>query len=96
MKIFRRILIELVIILLGYEIGLTILARVPLVELLIAPSGGSDLAVAIAAIALLLRFFVLICLPGYVLARWYLLATAEPPSETLHPISPDTPPCTPV
>ena len=96
MKIFRRILIEVIVILLCYEISLWVLARVPLVELLIAPSGSSDLAIAFAAIVLLFRFFVLICLPGFVLARWYLLATTDPPAGTPQPTSPDTLPCRPV
>lgn len=78
MSIFKRIALEFSCMMLLYGIGLYILARVPVMDLLLSPGGsGSVMLPALAAMFLTFRVFVLVCLPGWILARWYLLATAD-------------------
>lgn len=53
-----------------------------LLERVLSPTGDSALHVSAAACFLLLRLFVLLLLPGWVLARAWLLATSARGRET--------------
>jgi len=88
--ITRRVLLEVVLLLVVYHLGLFLLARGPYLEVLLAPGGlsaGEEAGqLAIAAVCFLLfRIFILVGLPGYMLARWYLLASAQPPASANGP-----------
>ena len=62
--------------LVGLQIALThLLARARLLEHLLAPGGGSLVALAVTVAFLLLRVGVIVLLPGWFLARIWLWAT---------------------
>lgn len=75
MKPFVRAIIESIGLLVLYFIGLELLSRIQIMDLLMAPGGAGHLTKSgFALLFLLFRLFILTCLPGFVLARWYLLA----------------------
>lgn len=72
----RRVLIEAAVLVAVHFVLLQILARVNLLEHLLAPGADSRFALVITAVFLLLRFFLLVCAPGWLLVRLWLWATA--------------------
>ena len=71
----RCIVIETCV-LVGLQIALThLLARARLLEHLLAPGGGSRVALGVTVSFLLLRVGVIVLLPGWFLARIWLWAT---------------------
>ncbi len=76
----RRILLELAALLVVHFVLVQILARVRLLEHLLAPGPGSLLALAVTGIFLALRLFVCLFAPGWFLARlWLLMSRPRPP-----------------
>ncbi len=71
----RRILIEAVALVAAHFALLQILARVSLLEHLLAPGADSRLALGVTASFLLLRLFFFVFAPGWLLARLWLWAT---------------------
>lgn len=71
----RRILIEAVVLVVVHAVLLHVLARVHLLEHLLAPGAGSLVALPVTAVFLLLRLFLLVFAPGWVIARLWLWAT---------------------
>jgi len=58
-----------------YLVGLRLLATISIMDLLLAPGGATSVVtLGIAALFLLFRLFILLCLPGFFLARWYWLS----------------------
>ncbi len=75
MKTGRRIIIELVCILLAYNLGLYLMSQMAWMDVLLSPGGSESLVLILgASIFLFFRSFVIVCLPGWILARWYQLA----------------------
>ena len=74
----RRILVEAVSLVAVHFALLLLLARVNLLEHLLAPGAGSRFALAVTAVFLLLRLFLLVLAPGWLLARIWLWATRPP------------------
>jgi hypothetical protein len=71
----RRILIETAVLVAAHFILLQILARVNLLEHLLAPGADSRFAFGVTASFLLLRLFLFVFAPGWLLARLWLWAT---------------------
>ena len=71
----RRILIEFAAIAALHLVLLHILARAHVLEHLLAPGPGSRLALALTATFFLLRLFLLLFGPGWLLARLWLWTT---------------------
>ena len=71
----RRILIEATALVATHFVLLRILARVNLLEHLLAPGADSRFALGVTAAFLLLRVFLLVFAPGWLLARLWLRAT---------------------
>lgn len=71
----RRILLEFAAVALLHLALLHVLARVRLLEHLLAPGPGSALALAATTMFLLLRMFLLLFGPGWLLARLWLWFT---------------------
>ncbi len=71
----RRILLEAAALVAVYYALLQILARMNLLEHLLAPGAGSRFALAVTAAFLLLRVFLFVFAPGWLLARFWLWAT---------------------
>ena len=78
----RRILIESSALVAVHYALLQILARVNLLEHLLAPGANSRFALFVTAAFLLLRVFVLVLTPGWLLARLWLWATATQRRQT--------------
>lgn len=78
----RRIVIEFVALCALHFVLLQILARAHVLEHLLAPGPGSRLALAITAAFLLLRLFLLVFAPGWLLARVWLWMTRPTPCPT--------------
>ena len=74
----RRILGEAVALVVVHFALLQILARVNLLEHLLAPGAGSRFALGVTAVFLLLRFFLFVFAPGWLVARLWLWATQPP------------------
>lgn len=74
----RRILLEFGALALLHFVLLGILSRVRVMEHLLAPGPGSRFALAITAVFLLLRLFLLMFAPGWLLARLWLLLSRAP------------------
>ena len=76
----RRILLEAATLLALHFALVQILARVHLLEHLLAPGPGSRFALVVTGIFLALRLFVLLLGPGWFLARlWLFLSHPRPP-----------------
>jgi hypothetical protein len=73
----RRILIEAAALGAVHLVLLQILARVDLLEHLLAPGADSRLALGVTAAFLLLRVFLFVFAPGWLLARLWLRATRQ-------------------
>ncbi len=71
----RRILVEAAILGLLHEAAIRLLAHARLMEHLLSPGSQSLWAVVATAMFLLLRMFLLVLAPGWVLARLWLRAT---------------------
>lgn len=71
----RRILIEAAVLVLAHFALLQVLARVNLLEHLLAPGAGSRGALGITVVFLLLRGFLFVFAPGWVAVRLWLWAT---------------------
>lgn len=71
----RRILVEIAVLVVAHFVLLQVLARVNLLEHLLAPGAGSRGALAITVVFLLLRGFLLVFAPGWVAVRLWLWAT---------------------
>lgn len=71
----RRILIEAAVLVAVHFVLLQILARVNLLEHLLAPGADSRVALGVTAVFLLLRVFLFVFAPGWLLARLWLWAT---------------------
>ena len=71
----RRILIEAAVLVAVHFVLLQILARVNLLEHLLAPGADSRFALGVTAAFLLLRVFLFVFAPGWLLARLWLRAT---------------------
>ena len=71
----RRILIEAAVLIAVHFALLQLLARANLLEHLLAPGADSRVALGVTAAFLLLRVFVLVLTPGWLLARLWLWAT---------------------
>ena len=71
----RRILAEAAVLVLLHGIALRLLAQARLMEHLLSPGSQSRWAVVATVMFLLLRMFVLVLAPGWVLARLWLRAT---------------------
>lgn len=71
----RRILLEGAALVAGHFVLLQILARVNLLEHLLAPGADSRFALGVTAAFLLLRVFLFVFAPGWLLARLWLWAT---------------------
>ena len=74
----RRIVIEFAALAALHLILLHILARAHILEHLLAPGPGSRLALALTAAFFLLRLFLLLFGPGWLLARLWLWMTLSP------------------
>jgi hypothetical protein len=72
---FRRILAEAVVLMLLHEVAIRLLARWRLMEHLLSPGSQSRWAINATVMFLLLRMFLLVLAPGWVLARLWLRAT---------------------
>ena len=70
----RRILIEAAALVAAHFVLLQILARVNLLEHLLAPGADSRFALGVTAAFLLLRVFLFVLAPGWLLARLWLWA----------------------
>ena len=76
----RRILVEFAVLAALHFVLLHLLARAHVLEHLLAPGPGSRLALAVTAVFLLLRLFLLVVAPGWLLARiWLWLTLPSPP-----------------
>ena len=71
----RRILVEAAVLVAVHFVLLQILARVNLLEHLLAPGADSRLALGVTAAFLLLRVFLFVFAPGWLLARLWLWTT---------------------
>lgn len=71
----RRILIEAATLVAVHFVLLQILARVNLLEHLLAPGADSRRALGVTAAFLLLRVFLFVFAPGWLMARLWLWAT---------------------
>ena len=71
----RRILIEAAVLVAVHFVLLQILARVNLLEHLLAPGADSRFALGVTAVFLLLRVLLFVFTPGWLLARLWLWAT---------------------
>jgi hypothetical protein len=69
----RRILVEFGVLAVLHFTLLCLLSRMRVMEHLLAPGPGSRVALALTAAFLLLRFFLLVLAPGWLLARLWLL-----------------------
>ncbi len=77
----RRIVAEAAALLALHFVLVLILARVRLLEHLLSPGPESRVALAVTAMFLMLRIFVLVLLPGWVVARVWLLASRPRPPQ---------------
>ena len=76
----RRILLEAAALLALHFALVQILARVHLLEHLLAPGPGSLFALAVTGIFLVLRLFVFVFAPGWFVARlWFFISRPRPP-----------------
>lgn len=73
-----RLAVEVALLLALYAGAFEVMARARVVERLLAPGSGQGPWVGLAVCFLLLRFFVVLALPGWVLARVFLALTAAP------------------
>lgn len=73
----RRILIEAAVLVAVHFVLLQILARVNLLEHLLAPSADSHVALGVTAVFLLLRVFLFVFAPGWLLVRLWLRVTRQ-------------------
>lgn len=71
----RRILLEAAVLVVVHFVFLQGLARVNLLEHLLAPGADSRLALGVTATFLLLRVFLLVFAPGWLLARLWFWVT---------------------
>ncbi len=71
----RRILVEAAVLVLLHEVAIRLLAHARLMEHLLSPGSQSRWAVLATVMFLLLRMFLLVLAPGWVLARLWLRAT---------------------
>ena len=78
---FRRILVEFAALVAVHFVLLQVLARSHVLEHLLAPGPGSRIALAATAMFLLLRLFLLVFAPGWLLARLWLLTTRPLPEK---------------
>ena len=76
----RRILLETVALLALHFVFVQILARVRLLEHLLAPGPGSWFALGVTGMFMALRFFLCLFAPAWFLARlWLLMSRPRPP-----------------
>jgi hypothetical protein len=74
----RRIFLEAAVLVVAHFILLQGLARVNLLEHLLAPGADSRLALGVTAAFLLLRVFLLVLAPGWLLVRlWFWTTRAD-------------------
>jgi len=79
----RRILIEAAALVAVHLVLLQILARVNLLEHLLAPGADSRLALGVTAVFLLLRVFLFVFAPGWLLVRLWLWGTRSVAERTV-------------
>ncbi len=77
----RRIFLETGALLVVHFALVHILARVHLLEHLLAPGPGSKFALVVTTVFLVLRLFLLIFAPGWFLARLWLFASRPRPPQ---------------
>jgi hypothetical protein len=75
----RRILIDFAALVLIHAVALRLLAYARLMEHLLSPGAGSRWALTATVMFLLLRMFLLVLAPGWLLARLWLRVTWRGP-----------------
>jgi len=76
-----RILTETAVLLVLHYVLVLLVYRAGLLEHLLSPGPDSRVALAITSMFLMLRIFVLVLLPGWVMARLWLLASRPRPPQ---------------
>jgi hypothetical protein len=81
----RRILVEFAVLVVLHEVALRALASARLMEHLLSPGRSSTWALVATMMFLLLRMFLLVLGPGWLLTRVWLWATRRAPGQARGP-----------